>query len=61
MGHRRHFFSVWEAESRFLGDGRDKIFADFSSFYWPSLVKKGSRLPGGALYWMRCRGVQIHP
>lgn len=25
----------------------------FTSFYWPSLARKGARSLGGALYWMR--------
>lgn len=29
-------------------------FCKFTSFYWPILAKEGTRLPGGALYWMRC-------
>lgn len=48
------FTSIREAKSQFMGDGRGKIFADFTSFYWPSLVREGARSPGGASYWMRC-------
>lgn len=40
------FASVWEAKSRFVGDAREKIFTDFTSFYWPSLASEGARLSG---------------
>lgn len=48
-----YFASVWEEESRFVGDVRDMIFTYFTSFYWPSLAMEGLRLPG-TLNRMRC-------
>lgn len=42
------FASVWEVESRFMGNRRDKIVL------LARLARLGVRSPGGALYWMRC-------
>lgn len=40
---------VSEAESPFVGDGREDLFY-FILFYWLNLARKGARSPGGALY-----------
>lgn len=43
------FSSLWESESRFVSEAKDKILSDFASFFWHSLAREGARMP-----WVHC-------
>lgn len=46
--------NVWEAESPYVGEGRDMLMDNFDSIFWPCKARDGMRSPGGALYWIQC-------
>lgn len=45
---------VREAEAQYTRVGRDCLLSCCSSIFWPSLVIRGVRLPGGVLHCARC-------
>lgn len=48
---------IREAENQYTRAGRDRLFKDRESIYWPSLSRRGVRSLGGALDWARCTAV----
>lgn len=47
------YSSMREAENQYTRAGRDRLFEDRESMYWPSLSRRGVRSLGGIRHWSR--------